>query len=178
MTEMLPIRSERVVLRRLSSGDLAAFQAYRHDPKVGLYQGWKPQSDSESLAFINEMESTPLFQPGKWMQIGIADPETDLLIGDIGLFLAVDGMSAEIGFTLCAHAQGRGLGTEAVNLAVRFLFQNTAISNIEGITDSRNISSIKLLERIGMRKMATYSAFFNHEPCIEHAYTISRSDWG
>lgn len=176
MPEPLPIRSERVVIRRLSPGDLPAFQAYRHDPDVGRYQGWKPQSDSEALAFLQDMESAALFPPGKWVQLGIADGQTDLLIGDLGLFVAADGHSAALGFTLCSQVQGRGLGTEAVRQAVRLLFQHTAVASVEGITDARNAPSIRLLERIGMRKVATLSAVFNGEPCLEHTYVLSRQE--
>jgi len=176
MPELLPIHGERIILRRLSADDLAVFQAYRHDPDVGLYQGWEPQSDSEALTFIKEMESSVPFLLGKWMQLAIADRQTNLLIGDIGLFVAADGKSAQIGFTLCAQAQERGLGSEAVSLALQLLFQNTAIDYIEGITDARNLASIRLLDRMSMRKMATLPAVFNNEPCIEYTYAISRSD--
>ena len=178
MPDVLPIHSERVILRRLSTSDLAAFQAYRHDPSLGLYQGWKPQSDAEALLFINEMEFATPFSLGKWMQVGIADLQTNLLIGDIGLFVSPDGLSAEIGFTLCAQALGRGLGSEAVSQAIKLLFGNTSITHIEGITDSRNSASIKLLERVGMHKIATHSAIFNNEPCLEHTYAIMRLDCG
>ena len=178
MPDLLPIRSERIVIRRLSSGDLPAFQAYRHDATVGRYQGWKPQPDAEARAFIQDMASTALFSLGKWVQLGIADGQTDLLIGDLGLFVALDGNSAAIGFTLCTQAQGRGLGTEAVGQAIQLLFQNTAVAYIEGITDARNVPSIRLLERIGMQRTATLSAVFDHEPCIEYRYAISRGACG
>ena len=178
MSEPLPIQTERVVIRRLSPGDLPAFQGYRHDAEVGRYQGWKPQSDPEALAFLQAMASTALFLPGKWVQLGIADGQTDLLIGDLGLFVSADGHSAAIGFTLGSQAQGRGLGTEAVREAIRLLFQHTAVASIEGITDARNAPSIRLLERIGMRKAATLPAVFNGEPCLEHTYVLSRPDGG
>jgi RimJ/RimL family protein N-acetyltransferase len=178
MSEPLPIHSERITLRRLSAGDLSSFQAYRHDEAVGRYQGWKPQPDLEALAFIHDMESATIFAPGKWIQLGIAERTTDLLIGDLGLFVAADGSSAEIGFTLSSQAQGRGLGTEAVSQAIRFLFQNTSIAYIQGITDARNTASVRLLERVGMQRTATLSAVFNNEPCLEHTYIISRWDCG
>jgi len=177
MPEPLPIPCDRLVLRRLSPLDLPAFQAYRHDPEVGRYQGWRPQSDPEALAFLEEMASTALFPAGGWVQLGIADPRTDLLLGDLGLFVAEDGASAELGFTLCAQAQGRGLGTEAVRQALRLLFRSTAILQAHGITDARNAATIRLLERIGMRRTATKDALFRDEPCIEHTYTILRREW-
>ena len=40
----LPRHGQRITLRRLSLADLEAFQAYRSDPIVGLYQSWTPLS--------------------------------------------------------------------------------------------------------------------------------------
>jgi RimJ/RimL family protein N-acetyltransferase len=176
--EPLPRKGSRTVLRRLAAGDLDAFQAYRHDAEVQRYQGWQPQQDSDALAFIEEMAIAPLFQRGQWVQIGIADARNDALIGDIGMLVAADGQSAEIGFTICPPSQGRGLGTDAVGQAIRLLFECTAAARIVGVTDSLNSASIRLLERVGMRRDATRHVVFNAETCIEHTYAISRHDHG
>jgi len=176
--EPLPRRGSRTVLRRLAAGDLDAFQAYRHDAEVQRYQGWQPLQDSDALAFIEEMATAPLFRRGQWVQIGIADTRDGALIGDIGICISADGGSAEIGFTIGPRSQGRGLGTEAVGQVIRLLFECTAAARIVGVTDSRNSASIRLLERVGMRRVATRHTVFNAEPCIEHTYAVSRHDGG
>ena len=170
----LPCAAGRVVLRRLVAGDLAAFQAYRHDALIGLYQGWSPQTDEQALAFIETMVGAALFAPGDWFQVGIADPLTDRLIGDIGWCVAADGASAEIGFSLCAQSQGQGLATEAVGAALQLLFDHTDAASVIGITDARNAASIRLLERLGMRRAATTSAVFRGAACTEHRFVASR----
>jgi RimJ/RimL family protein N-acetyltransferase len=167
-----------VILRRLSPADLPAFQAYRADPAVGRYQGWRPQPETEALAFIEEMAAVPLFPEGTWVQIGIAERRSNLLIGDIGMCVAAGGAAAEIGFSLSPLAQGNGLGTEAVQEAVRFLFQQTTVADVVGITDARNAPSVRLLERVGMRRVASRSSVFRGDPCIEHTYAISRQHGG
>ena len=98
--KLLPRVAHGVALRRLAVSDLAAFQAYRHDALLGQYQGWSAATDAEALSFLAEMNTSALLRPGTWSQIGIADADNQGLIGDIGLFLASDGRSAEIGFTL------------------------------------------------------------------------------
>ena len=45
------------MLRRLTPADLPAFQAYRHDAHVGLYQGWEPQSDLDASQFLADMSA-------------------------------------------------------------------------------------------------------------------------
>ena len=180
-TDPLPRLGPRISLRRLAPADLAPFQAYRHNPQAWLYQGWVPQTDEEAAQFIAEMHIATLFVPGVWVQLGIAERQNNALIGDIGICLSEDGKSAEIGFTLDPQVQGAGLASEAVREAISLLFEITTAEQIHGITDARNTASIKLLERLGMQRVATADAVFRGQPCIEHTYSICRppfrSDW-
>lgn len=171
----LPRAGAGVVLRRLCVADLAAFQAYRTDAELGRYQGWSAQSDAEARAFLDEMNQAPLFRPGQWAQIAIAQPQTLALLGDIGLFLAADGRHAEIGFTLARQAQGRGLATAAVREALRLVFACTAVEQVMGVTDARNHASIALLERVGMRRAEERSVEFRGEACVEYVYLLPRA---
>lgn len=163
-------------LRRLRLMDLIAFQAYRAIPEVGRFQGWLPMSEAEALEFLSRMSDAPLFTAGEWVQLGIAEPETDRLMGDIGLFLSEDGFTGKIGFTLAPCAQGRGIATSAVRQALRVFFGSTSAGQVEGITDSRNAASIRLLERIGFRYHETHCTDFRGETCSEKTYLFSRYD--
>jgi ribosomal-protein-alanine N-acetyltransferase len=164
------------LLRRLRPSDLAAFQAYRSIADLGRYQGWSPMSAGEALAFLADMSEAPLFTPGRWVQLGIAGSEGDQLIGDVGVFLEADGLTGEVGFTLCPAAQGRGIATAAVREAVQVLFGATCVERVRGITDSRNLASVRLLQRVGFRHVESRSAVFRGEPCAEDVYVLVRSD--
>ncbi|MBC8022431.1 MAG: GNAT family N-acetyltransferase [Burkholderiales bacterium] len=170
----LPRVANVVVLRRLAASDLRAFQAYRNDPVVAQYQGWSAKSDAEATAFLTRMGDVALLQPGIWSQIGIADPASLALVGDIGLLLAGDGREVEIGFTLRPRSQGHGIGTAAVRAAIELVFEHTRADRVLGITDARNLPSIRLLQRAGMHMTGTREAMFRDEPCVEHVYAISR----
>ncbi len=176
IADPLPHAGAGVVLRRLSTADLPAFQAYRTDAELGRYQGWVPMSDEAARAFLDEMNSVPLFRPGKWTQIAVAGPEGVALLGDIGLCLAENDSHAEIGFTLAREAQGRGLATMAVRAAIQLVFNRTAAQQILGVTDARNRASIAVLERVGMHRQEERAAVFRAEPCIEYVYVLPRSD--
>ena len=176
VADPLPRFGAGVVLRRLSASDLAAFQAYRTDPELGRYQDWSAMSDAQAREFLDEMNKVPLFRPGEWAQIGIAEPKGLSLLGDIGLYLAEDSRHAEIGFTLARPAQGRGLATAAVREAVQLVFQLTSVERVIGITDARNQASIAVLERVGMRKQDERDAVFRGESCIESMYAVARDD--
>lgn len=171
-----PRLAPRVLLRRLAPADLEDFQAYRSDPEVARYQSWSPMSVAEATAFLSEREAAPFGRPG-WFQIGIAERSTGRLVGDIGICLhRKESEPAEIGFTLATAWQRQGLASEAVREALALLFEHTAVSQVIGITDTRNLPSIRLLERVGFALSRTLPAVFRGEPCTEHVFVIQRSE--
>ena len=174
----LPRLGKRTQLRRLTPADLAAFQSYRQDPEVGKYQGWTAQSDAWAEKFLLEMQGAALFYPGQWLQLGISELDSNLLIGDIGVCLANDKTHAEIGFSMSPNAQGRGLATDAVCTVIDLIFECTEATQIIGVTDARNLASIKLLERVGMQRSGSAEAIFRGERCVEHTYTVARTNSG
>ena len=162
-------------LRRLRPADLVAFQAYRSIPELGRYQGWSPTSEAEALEFLAEMNQAPLFTPGQWVQLGIAEPESDELIGDVGLYLSSDGNTGEVGFTLHPSAQGHGVAGRAVRESLQLLFSATKVSCVLGISDERNLPSIRLLERLGFQYLQNRRVVFRGDSCSEKVYALSRN---
>lgn len=148
----LPRLGAGMVLRRLSSADLPALQACRSYTGLGRKQGWSAMPNGKARAFLDEMHTLPLFRPGEWAQIGISEPQDGTVLGDIGLCIAEDARSAEIGFTLARPAQGRGLATAAAEAPLHLILECTTVERIFAITERRNCASIGLLERIGMRR--------------------------
>jgi RimJ/RimL family protein N-acetyltransferase/uncharacterized protein YhfF len=163
-------------LRRLRPADREAFQAYRAIPELGRYQGWSPMSEAEALEFLVQMNQTPLFTRAAWVQLGIAELQSDALVGDIGLYLSADASTAEVGFTLRPSLQGRGLAGRAVREALGLLFAATEVTHVVGITDERNLASIRLLERLGFKYRETRDVVFRGAPCAENVYALSRTD--
>jgi RimJ/RimL family protein N-acetyltransferase len=170
-----PRVAARLMLRRLQITDLDHFQAYRCDPDVGLYQGWLPMTTDAATAFIDEMSAATFATFNQWMQLGVADRVTDQLIGDIGI--CVHGAAenhAEIGYSMAASWQGRGLGAEAVRTALDLLFEHSDIDRVVAITDARNVASVRLLQRVGMACTESVDTFFRGEPCTELTFVIRR----
>jgi aminoglycoside 6'-N-acetyltransferase len=173
---LLPREFDGGRLRRLRPADLAAFQAYRAMPECGRFQGWVPMPDAAALAFLAEMQAAPLFTLGQWLQLGIAESPSDVLIGDVGLHLSSDGDSGEVGFTLAPSAQGRGIAGRAVRAALDLFFAFTNASHVDGVTDARNLPSVRLLERLGFVFVETRAVTFRGEACVEKVYRVRRRD--
>ena len=170
----LPRTFGRVSLRRLVPADHPTFQAYRHDASVGQYQDWAPLSDGDASQFIADMSHVALFPRGQWVQLAIADRRTNELIGDLGICVAADGVSAELGITLASAAQGTGFATDALQAAIHLTFDQTAVSRISAVVDARNLPAIRLLERVGMRRVESVAAVFREQSCVEHIYALRR----
>jgi RimJ/RimL family protein N-acetyltransferase len=176
--DALPRATDRLVLRRFAAGDLAPFQSYRRDSEVGRYQGWSTMDDAGAAAFIARMAVAQIGVPGEWFQIAVAEKSTGVLVGDIGIGLDPNRTGvAEIGFSMAPAAQGRGMGSEAVMAALALLFAWADVEIIEGITDARNIPSIRLLERVGMRLDRMQETLCKGELCTEHVYSLTRGQW-
>ena len=171
---VLPHDTPRLRLRRLREADLPRFQAYRGDAELGRYQGWLPMHDAAARAFLRQMADSSFCPRGAWFQLGVADLDGAALIGDIGIHLQPDGSAAEIGFTLAHEAQGRGLATEAVAAAVALVFAHTSAARVVAITDARNAASVRLLERVGLRRFVTLDAVFRGQACVEHHHVRHR----
>jgi RimJ/RimL family protein N-acetyltransferase len=120
------------------------------------------------------MAVAPLFMPGAWVQLAIAEPGSLRLVGDIGLSLAEDGSHAELGFTLAKPAQGAGLATSAVQAAMALVFAHTSALRVIGVTDQRNARSIKLLERLDMHRTESREVSFKGERCTELVFVRAR----
>ncbi len=176
-SDPLPLAYGRVSLRRLVLADLPTFQAYRQDANVGRYQGWEPQSDRDAAQFITDMSGIALFPQGQWIQLAIAACDCRTTAHRrLGICVAKDGTSAEVGFTLASAAQGMGFGTDAVKAAIRLTFDHAPVAQIVAVTDARNLPALRLLERVGMRRVNTVAAVFRGQPCVEHIYALTRGD--
>lgn len=173
----LPISTEKLVLRSFRYADLDELLAYRNDPDVARFQSWEGISRDTAAAFLRRNTQFSLGTLGQWQQIAIALSPGDQLIGDIGVFLRGDGCSAELGFTLAGRHQGRGLALEAMVGLIDALFDRPGLERLEAVTDTRNVSAMALLARLGFEIHSTSEAVFKGIGCQEHTYILSRVAW-
>lgn len=151
------IKTERLLIKELDMQDAAAMYAYRSDSHVTRYQTWRPASEKEVREFICKMNHTGFNRMDTWFQLGMYLRENGQLIGDLGLhFLSPDNDQIEIGFTVNPAYQHRGYAAEAVRSLMHYFFKSLHTHRIIASVDPKNIASIALLEKIGMRKEAHF----------------------
>ena len=173
------IITDRLILSRLSAADSTSLFAYRSLPEVFRYQSWEPQSLDDAIGFIDGLACNLLDTSGTWFQFGVRLRESGELIGDLGVRLLQDGQQAEIGFTLAPSAQGRGFAAEAVAAVLDFLFERLGKHRVFASADPRNQSSLRLLQRVGMRQEAHFrqSLLFKGEWADDVVFAVLASEW-
>ena len=176
MFEKLPHSLQRLRLRTLRSDDLDAFHAYRSDPVVARYQGWEPMALSQSIDFLQSQISKTSHAPGTWRQLAIADLKSDLLIGDIGVWLSADCSQAGFGISITPAAQGNRYGVECVRGLIGLLFSATPVAEVVANADVRNFACLAVLAQSGMRHIDTRQAEYKGEICTEHVFSVRKAE--
>lgn len=68
--------------------------------------------------------------------------------------------SYEIGYTFNRNFQGKGYAYESICGVLKYAFSIFKVRRVYAEIDTRNIKSIKLVERIGMRREAVHKELF------------------
>ena len=176
LSGFLPIRTERLVLRRFVIADAETLSDYRSDPEVARYQGWPtPYPVPAARRLIEEQAHLDGPRGGDWLQI--AATLADELIGDVAVRLSDDGRTARIGYTVARAHQRRGFGVEAVGAVVARLF-GSGLHRVQASLDARNVASARLLERLGFRHEGTEvsAELADGEWCDVAHYAILRDE--
>ena len=149
---MIQLTTDRLRLRPLSAEDADAVFAYRRLPEIARYQGFQPTTLDEVTDFIARHTVDPPGTPGRWLQLAIEQRSDGLTIGDCGLHTLDPPGCVEVGITLAPTAQGAGFAAEALTAVIDWLFEELEVHRVFGSADPRNLPSIRLMERIGMRR--------------------------
>src|SRR5262249_1277508 len=86
----------------------------------------------------------------EWYSFGIFDHDQGGLLGGVGLnFIKRVHQMANLGYWVRTSATGRGVATQAVQLAARFGFEQLGLHRIEIVTAVGNVASQRVAEKAG-----------------------------
>ncbi|MEV0647220.1 GNAT family N-acetyltransferase [Phytomonospora sp. NPDC050363] len=152
-----PLRTERLDLRPLGPGDLDDVHAYRSRPDVVSYLLWDVQSREQVAEKLAEDATIVDFHTGKGLKLAVVERESGRVIGDVCLFgFDPDFRHAETGYIMNPEFAGKGYATEAAREMLRIGFEIYDLHRIYARCDEDNTASWRLMERIGMRREATF----------------------
>jgi RimJ/RimL family protein N-acetyltransferase len=155
--------------------------AMHSDPEMVRYVPYPPltrEQAEERLASIATM--TAIDDDAQNLRFAVVLPDTDELIGDVSLWSSPSDRShAEIGYIFNSRFHGHGYATEAVAEILRIGFEEAGLHRITANADARNAASIRVVERVGMRREADFvqGAYEKGEWVDEVEYGILADEW-
>ena len=162
-----------VDLRILEKEDLALFAEWVNNPD---FYGDCDILDQRARNEIEKrFENSPpedrkfVIQKKDGTRVGIIASE---LHSEYGGFL-------EIGFNIVPDERGKGYCSEAARIMIDYLFLSKTLDRIQARTDTRNLSSQKVLEKTGFKKEGQLrkAAFIRGVWTDLFIYSILREEW-
>jgi RimJ/RimL family protein N-acetyltransferase len=154
-----PARTDRLVLRAMTDGDVDDIHAYQSRADVCRYLPFEPRTRDEVAEKVAKYAAAlALVAEGDFWQLAIVRAtEPGRVIGD--LYFAIKSTAnatAEIGWTLHPDFAGQGFMTEAAGALLGIAFGTLALHRVFAQLDPRNDASIALCRRLGMREEAYF----------------------
>ena len=170
-----PLRSERLLIRRIEKSDLTQLYAVYSVEAVNRYLPYDTwQSDRDAQDWWGRVEE--MTASGSALQFVICCAESGVAIGT-GILFAHDAEHgrAEIGYAIGQAHWGKGLAREAVQCMLHYAFTDLDLRRIEARVDARNSASSNLLLQLG----------FSAEGCLRQwqeavnleLYGLLREEW-
>jgi RimJ/RimL family protein N-acetyltransferase len=141
------IQTERLTLRAPELADFTAYGGIACSDR-GVHIGG-PMSAEEAWDDFCRMTATWLLRGhGVWTVTGREGSE---VLGFVLIGFEPGDAEPEIGFLLCAGAEGQGLAAEAVSAARDYAFGALGLPTLVSYIDAANARAIRLAERLGAR---------------------------
>ena len=175
---VLPIETERLVIRALTSDDLERHHVLYSNPSVVRYLYAEPLDIDAARTHLARRLSSEL--PFEGSPLNLAVDVHGVMVGEV--FLGVVSSThrvCEVGYVFDPEVHGRGYATEASVLMVEIAFTVLDAHRVMARLDARNTASAKVLERLGMVREAHLreNEFVKGEWTDEVDYAILEDEW-
>ena len=148
------LATKNLVLRKISDEDINEFYILKSDPRLLIHYEANPRTFEETkkkLKIINED-----MRKNEVVLWGITLKGDDKVIGSICFWnISEDELKAEIGYELMVEWQGKGVIQEAIQAVIKYGFDQMELQEIEAVPISKNIRSVKLLEKFNFVRRDT-----------------------
>lgn len=173
------LRGRRVWLRALEASDLQAYRTAVNSVEVGTWAGfpWPHSADSTERWFADVRER---HGHGEFW-FAVSPIGSDEFIGSLWLWnkgSRLDGLELSIMVTAEAGL-GRGIGSDAVNAALDFIFGSYEVERVWLTTESSNERAQRAFEKAGFRRDGIIRHHFRREGEWRDSLlmAIVREDW-
>ncbi len=175
------VQTDRLLLRAFESSDfddLASIYG-REDVVRFLYEPRYTDTDVQR-ALEKRIGNRSIRGDGDAISFAMVQRGGGALIGDCVVWVLSEQHSqGEIGFVVHPDHHGHGFATEAARELLRIAFEELGLHRVVGNVEARNISSARVLEKLGMRPEAHLieNEFVKEEWQSEIIYAMLHREW-
>ncbi len=146
---MLPIQTERLIIRHLESGDAEALAGLWTDPQVTRYMGGPREHQKVFDIFVEDAAVDP--QP-QWDLWPVVEREMGAVIGHCGLTdKEIEGREEiELVYVFGVPAWGKGYASEAARALLAYGFDDLGLRRIVALVEPGNDASARVAVKAGM----------------------------
>lgn len=159
LTEIF-VETDRLILREILPTDIDGMFKLHSDPEVHRFLVNKTVTSKEQTAdIINFVRQQYIdFGIGRW---AIIDKSTNNFIGWTGLEFVPELINNhknyyDLGYRLIRKYWGQGIATETAFASLEYAFDKLNADEVFARADSENISSNKVLEKVGLKFIETF----------------------
>ncbi|MAO07791.1 MAG: RimJ/RimL family protein N-acetyltransferase [Alteromonas sp.] len=147
--------TERLHLRKLTMEDAPFIFNLLNTPDWIKYIGDRRITSIDKAAEYIEKNYLPSYQDG--LGNFLVEFQTDQTsIGCCGLYKRENLKYPDIGFAFLPEFYGKGYGYESAYLLLEYALKDLQLKKVLGFTVAHNEPSIKLLEKLGLKKEGTF----------------------
>jgi RimJ/RimL family protein N-acetyltransferase len=176
-----PLRTARLTLRPYEPGDLAFLHSMFGREDVTRYLPWGPMDLEAARAKLEQrLAQRSIGVDRKAIVLLGVEAATGRPVGEFMLRLASpEHRQGELGWTVHPDFQGRGFGTEGAGEMLRIGFENLGLHRISAECDPRNVASMRVMEKLGMRREALFieAELIQGEWVDSMVYGLLASEW-
>lgn len=151
----LRIETGRLFLRRFTFNDIDDIVELVSHPSVARVGNRIKASAPEVKKHIESQNSLELFELNKCFDLGIELKREKKIIGFVGL-IRKNHRQGEVGWALHIKYRGKGYATEAARALISYGFERLGLHRIYADTSNMNLTSLKVMERLGLKREAHY----------------------
>jgi len=147
-SHMPELKTDRLVLRKVSLDDIDDMYEYAKDADLTKYLTWSPHPDKAyTFEYVSYLQSR--YKSGDFFDWAVV--LDGKMIGTCGFTrFNFQHNVGEIGYVINPDYHGRGIATEAVKEVIRFGFENLSLNRIECRFMIENSASRRVMEKNGM----------------------------
>ena len=172
------LKTDRLLLRKFKSADFDDVFTYCSNPDVVRFLSYFPH---ESIETTKEALSTwvDAYKDNRTYHWAIVF-ENKVIGNIVATNVEEQCFRCHFGWQLDVPYWNKGIMTEAAKAAVDFLFDTVGFDRLQSGCDTRNHGSYRVMEKIGMKKEATFRRYlYQKDGSVgdKYMYAILKSDW-